>query len=89
MAYKIIELKNETSYGIGMCLVSITNAILNNENKVLVVSSPYDDIYIGMPSVINKSGIKGVMKVELTKEENKKLEDSANIIRQTIKSLEE
>ena len=89
MAYKIIELNNETSYGIGMCLVSITNAILNNENKVLVVSSPYDDIYIGMPSVINKSGIKGVMKVELTKEENKKLEDSANIIRQTIKSLEE
>ena len=89
MAYKIIELKNETSYGIGMCLVNITNAILNNENKVLVVSSPYDDIYLGMPSVINESGIKGVMKVELTKDEAKKLENSANIIRQTIKSLEE
>lgn len=89
MAYKIIELKNETSYGIGMCLVNITNAILNNENKVLVVSSPYDDIYLGMPSVINESGIKGVMKVELTKDEAKKLEDSANVIRQTIKSLEE
>ena len=29
------------------------------------------------------------MKVELTKDEAKKLENSANIIRQTIKSLEE
>ena len=89
MAYKIIELKGETSYGIGMCLVSITNAILNNENKVLVVSSLYDDIYLSMPSVINESGIKGVMKVELTKEEEAKLKNSAKIIRQTIKSLEE
>ena len=89
MAYKIIELKNETSYGIGMCLVNITNAILNNENKVVVVSSLYDDIYLSMPSVINESGIKGVMKVELTKEEEAKLKNSAKIIRQTIKSLEE
>ena len=89
MAYKIIELKGETSYGIGMCLVSITNAILNNENKVLVVSSLYDDIYLSMPSVINESGIKGIMKVELTKEEEAKLKNSAKIIRQTIKSLEE
>ena len=42
-----------------------------------------------MPSVIKESGIKGIMKVELTKEEEAKLKNSAKIIRQTIKSLEE
>lgn len=89
MAYKIIELKKETSYGIGECLVNITNAILNNENKILTVSSPYDDIYLGMPSIINKDGIKGVMKISLNKIEQEKLDISANILRQTIKSLEE
>ncbi len=89
MAYKIIELKGETSFGIGMCLVNITNAILNNENKVLIVSSPYDGIYLGMPSVINKDGIKGVMKVELTKEEEIKLKNTMNILKQFIKGLGE
>lgn len=30
-AYEIINRKGATYYGIGMCLVRITNAILNNE----------------------------------------------------------
>src|SRR5574344_188119 len=51
-AYEIINTKGATCYGIGMCLVRITNAILNDENSILTVSS-YDkdnDIYIGIPS---------------------------------------
>ena len=35
MAYEIIKLKGNTSYGIGMALTRITNAILNNENAIL------------------------------------------------------
>ncbi|MCM8797763.1 MAG: L-lactate dehydrogenase, partial [Candidatus Omnitrophica bacterium] len=46
-AYKIIERKNETSYGIGLALVRITEAILNNENAVLPVSSLVKE-YLGV-----------------------------------------
>ena len=41
-AYTIIEKKGATSYGIGMCLVMITSAILEDQNIVLPVSS-WDD----------------------------------------------
>lgn len=87
-AYKIIDLKGETSYGIGICLTKITNAILNDEYAVLCVSAPYDGVYIGMPSVINKNGIKGVMKMKMTNEEANKLQNSRDILKQIIEDLE-
>ena len=58
-AYEIIDRKGATYYGIAMCLTRITNAILNNENTIITVSS-YDeenDIYISTPSVINKDSV--------------------------------
>ena len=88
VGYKIIDLKNETSFSIALCLTKITNAIINNESIVLPISAPYNGIYIGMPSVINKTGIKGVMKLKLTNEELNKLEDSIEILKANINSLE-
>ena len=41
-----------------------------------------------MPSVINKTGIKGVMKIKLTNEEATKLEDSIEILKENINNLE-
>lgn len=88
-AYKIIEYKGATCYGIGMCLVRIVNSILSDEGTILTVSSPVEDIYIGMPSVINKDGIKGVMRINLNSEELEKFENSKRVIREAIKSMEE
>lgn len=87
-AYKIIDLKGETSFGIASCLVRITNAIINDEYTVLTVSAPYDGVYIGMPAVINKNGIKGVMKIKLTNEEATKLQNSKEVLKQIIDDLE-
>ena len=58
-AYEIIQRKEATYYGIGMSLVRITNAILNNENTVLTVSSysPKHNLYVGVPSVVNQRGV--------------------------------
>lgn len=55
-AYEIINRKGATYYGIGMCLVRITNAILNNENSIITVSTynRENNVYIGLPTVINK-----------------------------------
>ena len=88
LAYRIIDCKGETSYGIGSSLARITRAILNNEEIVLTVSAPVDDIYIGMPAVINKNGVKGVMKISLSKEEKEKLENSKNIIKNAMNNME-
>ena len=90
-AYKIINAKGATYYGIGMCLVRLTNAILGDENTVMVVST-YDDtndIYIGLPSVINKNGADRKINFNLNKEETEKLINSINVIKTAIKELEE
>ena len=89
LAYKIIEYKGYTNYGVGMCLHKITKAIVNNENVVLNVSSYVDGIYISMPSVIGKEGVKGTMKIELDEEEQEKFDYSKKVIQDAINSLEE
>lgn len=88
-AYKIISRKGATYYGIGMCLVRITNAILGDENSIITVSS-YDnknDVFIGMPSVINKNGIREICNISLTNEERDKLQNSINIIKEAINKI--
>lgn len=88
-AYKIISRKGATYYGIGMCLVRITNAILGDENSIITVSS-YDsknDLFIGMPSVINKDGIREICNISLTNDERGKLQNSINIIKEAIDKI--
>ncbi len=88
-AYEIINRKKATYYGIGMCLVRITNAILNNENSIITVSS-YDkenDIFMGIPSIINRNGVRERVYVELNEEETKKLQNCVNIIKNAINTI--
>ena len=53
-AYEIINRKGATYYGIGMCLVRITNAILGNENTIITVST-YDNENNEEQNKLNKS----------------------------------
>jgi len=88
-AYEIIERKGATYYGIGMAMVRITNAILGNENTILALSI-YDeenDVYIGMPAIVNENGAQRKVPFKLTEEEKEKLQKSINIIKESIKSL--
>lgn len=90
-AYEIINKKGATYYGIGMCLVRITNAILGNENAIITVSN-YDrenGIYIGLPAIINKTGVSKKMKVNLTENESQKFKNSVNIIKEAISKINE
>ena len=85
-AYDIINRKGATYYGIGMCLVRITNAILNDENTIITVSS-YDrtnDVYVGGPTILNRDGIRERVYVQLTEEETKKLQNSIDVIKDAI-----
>lgn len=87
-AYEIIERKKATYYGIGMALNRIVRAILDNENAILTVSAylkdgeyGQDDIYIGVPAVINSNGVRELLNLELNQEEQEKLNNSCNIIK--------
>ena len=77
-AYKIIEAKNATYYGIGMAITRIVKAILGDENSVLTVSAKLsgeyggNDVFIGVPSIIGRNGVKEVLELSLTQEEMEK-----------------
>ena len=89
-AYEIINRKGATYYGIGMCLVKITNAILNNENSIVTVSS-YDktnDVFVGGPTILNKDGVKQRIYIELDEEETNKLQNSIDIIKDAINKVQ-
>ena len=92
-AYKIIENKGETSYGIGLSLVRITRAILHDENAVLPVSTLIDDylgikdMYLSLPSVVNKNGVRENLKIELSALEQDQFRHSAEKIKGIIKQV--
>lgn len=88
-AYEIINRKGATYYGIGMAMVRITNAILGNENTIMALSI-YDeenDAYVGLPTIVNKDGAERRVYLKLTEEESQKLQNSINIIKENINSL--
>ena len=91
-AYKIIERKHETSYGIGLALVKITEAILKDQNSILPVSNLVNgylgikDVYLSLPAVVNKDGIREVLNIGLNKKEENELIFSAEAIKKVIKA---
>jgi len=88
-AYEIINRKGATYYGIGMCLVRITDAILGDENVILSVSA-YDkenDIYISTPAIVNSNGVKEKIFVPFNKEETDKIINSIKVIKDAINKL--
>ncbi len=88
-AYEIIKRKGATYYGIGICMVRITNAILDNENSIVTVSS-YDeknDVYFGCPTVLNRNGVKEKIWVDLNEAEEKQLINSIKVIKEAISKV--
>lgn len=89
-AYHIIQRKGATYYGIAMGLVRLTKAILHNENSILTVSAylsgEYDekDVYIGVPAIVNRSGIREVLQIDLDEVEEAQFANSASVLRETL-----
>ena len=88
-AYEIIEKKKATYYGIGMCLSKLVKSVLDNDNSIVTVSNylsngiyGQDDIYIGVPAVINSNGVREVLELDLNDEEQEKLNNSCRIIKE-------
>lgn len=88
-AYEIIERKGATAYGIGMCLVRITNAIIEDKNIILPVSSwdARNEICISTPAIVNKDGVKEKVYIPLNYEETQKLVNSIEVIKEAISKV--
>jgi L-lactate dehydrogenase len=89
-AYKIIEKKGETSYGIGLSLGRITRAILHDENSILPVSTllkdylGVSDVYLSVPVVLNRAGVRQQLPIELNELELSQFRKSAEAVRKAI-----
>lgn len=88
-AYNIIKKKGNTSYGIGMSLLKITNAILDNQNAIISVSAynKVNDCYFSIPSIVNKSGVSRTLYITLTPEDEKYLLKSIQKIKSDKQNL--
>ena len=88
-AYEIINKKGATYYGIGMAMVRITNAILGNENTILALSvyDEVNDVYIGLPAILNEKGVQRRIKLKLTSDEEEKLQHSIDVIKENLNDV--
>ncbi len=88
-AYEIINRKGSTYYGIASCVVQILNCILNDEMRVLPVSSldNYSNTCFGWPSVVGRKGVIRRLDLKLAERENIDLQKSINVLKDAIKSV--
>ena len=93
-AYEIINAKGATYYAIGMVLARLTRAILFDENSIFSVSAylkgEYGEkgIYIGVPSIVNRCGVRQVVEMKLSDEEQEMFKRSCDVLRQMLREIE-
>ena len=88
-AYEIIDKKGATYYGIATCVSQILNCILNDEMRVLPVSS-YDNFSgtcFGFPSVVGRAGVIRRLDIKISEAEGLALQRSINVLKESIKSV--
>lgn len=92
-AYAIIDAKKATYYGIGMALTRICKAILGNENSILTVSAYLQgeygqhNVYAGVPCIVNQTGIRSIVHLNLTAEEQHLFDQSCMTLKQSFFDL--
>lgn len=85
-AYEIIEKKKATYYGIGLGLAKLVKSIINNENSITTISAYIDGhyghsgLYIGVPAVISNKGVREILNLRLTSEEQDLFDNSFSIL---------
>lgn len=86
--YEIIKRKRSTYYGIGLSLNRLIHAILDDENVILTISAYQDGeygqsgLYIGVPAVINRKGIREIVTLELNDVDKAKFDASCETLRE-------
>ena len=92
-AYRIIEKKRATYYGIAMSVRRICEAIIRDEKSILPVSNlmtgayGITDISLSMPAIVGKNGVETQVPIDLNKRETEALLQSAATLKETARSV--
>ncbi len=88
-AYRIIEGKGATYYGIGAGIARIAKAIRDDEGAVLTLSNieGINGVSFSLPRVLKAKGIEATIQPMLSNEEEKALSRSADILREAAAEL--
>jgi len=89
-AYNVIEKKGATYYAVALAIKRIVEAILSNENSILTVSSLLNgeygiqDVYMGVPTILGRNGVKKILQVKLNEDESAQLVESSKVLKSVI-----
>lgn len=93
IAYRIVNAKGATTFGIAATTVQIIKAVLRDENKVIPVSAMLNGeygeagVYSGVPAVLNSEGVKELVEYHLPENERAELKKSIDIIKEYNEKL--
>ncbi len=92
-AYRIIEGKGATYFGIGSALASLIKALLRSDRTIRTVCTPDSDVLgvqnvtVSLPRILDASGVVGSLPVPLSERETAGLEESARVVKRAIDSV--
>ncbi len=89
--YLVYQGKKYTNYGVATAAVRLTNAVLNDARTEMPVSNYREEYgtYLSYPAVVGRDGVVEQLYLDLTPEEEAKLETSATYIKERLKKEEE
>ena len=93
-AYKIIEKKKATYYGVAVAVRRICEAIIRDEKSVLPVSSiqhgafGIEGVALSMPAIVGKNGVEKQIPIKLNEKEQMELMKSADALKEVLKSID-
>ena len=89
--YLVYQGKKYTNYGVATAAVRLTNAVLNDARTEMPVSNYREEYgtYLSYPAVVGRDGVVEQLHLDLTPEEEAKVETSASYIKERLKKEEE
>lgn len=91
--WEVYNRKGTTYYGIATAAVGIIKAIINDENRIMPVSTLLEgeygemDVFCGVPAVLNTDGVKEVVEIHMTNDELDKFKKSIELIREYTEKI--
>jgi L-lactate dehydrogenase len=91
--YEIIRRKDRTYYAVALGMTKIVESIVRDENSVLTVSCylqdyhGVSDICLSVPVIVNRQGVREILKLPLDEKEKEQFQASASIVKNVVNSL--
>ncbi|MCY4328573.1 MAG: L-lactate dehydrogenase [Endozoicomonadaceae bacterium] len=93
-AYEIINRKSATYYGIGSALANLVQAVFKDTREVYACGAQlngeynHSGFYAGTAAIIGSTGIRKVIEIDMSKDEQAQFDKSAETLKKTIRIAE-